>query len=135
MAARSLVYPTVRIWAPWNLKMDAGAVLGPYVNCYNVDQVRIAEDALVSQGAYLCTASHDASRSDFPLISAPIQVESKAWVCTEAFIGLGVNVGFGAIVGARAVVSRNVKAQTIVAGNPAREVGQRNDAAVSEAVD
>ena len=133
MGSRTLVYPSVRIWAPWNLEMDDGSVLGPNVDCYNVDEVRLGADALVSQKAYLCSASHDPNVVDFPLISAPIRVESQAWVSAGAFVGLGVVVGFGAVVGARAVVTRNVEPRTIVVGNPARAVGRRKESAVSEA--
>lgn len=135
MGFRTLVYPSVRIWAPWNLEMEDRSVLGPGVDCYNVDLIWLGEGALVSQRAYLCSASHDLDAPEFPLISAPIRLESKAWVCADAFIGPGVTVGFGAVVGARAVVMRSVDSQLIVAGNPARQVGRRNDSAVSESAE
>lgn len=52
-------------------------------------------------------------------------IEEQSWVCADAFIGPGVNVGAGAIVAARAVVVKDVAPWTIVAGNPAKFIKER----------
>jgi len=54
--------------------------------------------------------------------SAPIVIEDKAWIGFDAVILKGVRIGEGAVVGARAVVTRDVEPYTVVAGNPARTV-------------
>ena len=54
--------------------------------------------------------------------TAPIQICDKAWIGMNAIILKGVTIGEGAIVGAGAVVTHDVPAWTVVAGNPAREV-------------
>ena len=54
-----------------------------------------------------------------------IEIGSKVWICADAFVGPGVKVGDGAILGARSIVMRDVEPNTIVAGNPARQVGVR----------
>jgi putative colanic acid biosynthesis acetyltransferase WcaF len=105
--------------------MGAESCLAPGVECYNVDVVHLAAGAIVSQRAHLCTASHDFNDADFPLVAAPIRVEEKAWVCAEAFVGPGVTVHEGAVVGARAVVTKNVPAGAIVVGNPARLLNKK----------
>ena len=114
------VYPTAEIWAPWNLEMHEASCLGPKVNCYNVARVRIGEKAIISQGTHLCTASHDYDDPLFQLIAAPIHVGAHAWVAAECFIGPGVQLGEGALLAARAVVTRSVPEWTIWAGNPAQ---------------
>ncbi|MFT5507164.1 MAG: putative colanic acid biosynthesis acetyltransferase WcaF [Hyphomicrobiaceae bacterium] len=118
-------YPTVRIWAPWNLEMGAGSCLGPDVICYSVGRIKLGAGATVSQGGYLCAATHDCHASAFPLIVGDIEIGCDAWVATEAFIGPGLAIGDRAVVGARAVVVKDVSAGTVVAGNPARVVGLR----------
>jgi putative colanic acid biosynthesis acetyltransferase WcaF len=125
IGARAHVYPSTIIWAPWNLVMERGACLGPGVICYNVANVTLGEQALVSQRAHLCTASHDFNSPVFALVTAPIGVGAGAWICAEAFVGPGVTIEYGAIVGARGVATRTVEALNIVAGNPARVVGRR----------
>ena len=112
-------YPSARIWAPWNLTMGEGSCLGDYVQCYSVDRVTLEPHATVSQYTFLCTASHDYTIRDMPVITAPIRIGRRAWVAADAFIGPGVTIGDGAVVGARASVFRNVDSWTVVGGIPA----------------
>ncbi|MEI8226785.1 MAG: putative colanic acid biosynthesis acetyltransferase [Planctomycetota bacterium] len=125
MADTSTVYPSSRIWAPWNLTMESHSCLGPEVDCYNVASVHIGVDAVVSLRTFLCTASHDIRQPDRPLITGAITIARGAFVFAEAFIGMNVTVGEGAVVAARAVVVKNVPANAIVAGNPAQVIGDR----------
>ena len=121
----AVIHPSVRIWAPWNLTMHRLACLAPHVDCYNVARVTLGERATVSQYSYLCGATHDYTRLDLPLMPAPISVGAFAWVCADAFIGPGVHVGEGAVVGARSSVYRDVEPWAVVAGNPARFLKRR----------
>lgn len=125
LAPTAVVYPTARIWAPWNLTMRDHACLGPEVDCFCVAPVVIDTDAIVSMRSFLCTASHDIRRHGRPLITAPIHVGRGGFVFAEAFIGMGVTLGEGAVVAARAVVVRDVAAFDVMAGNPARRVRGR----------
>jgi putative colanic acid biosynthesis acetyltransferase WcaF len=122
----ALICDGVRIWYPWNLSMGRHAAVGADAEIYNFAPVSIGRHAIVSQYAYLCTASHDYRDMSMPLTYAPIDIGDHAWVASRAFIGPGVRVGDGSIVGACAVVvGRNVDDWTVVAGNPARFVKMR----------
>lgn len=117
------VYASVKIWAPWRLRMGHRTCLGPEVICYNQDWVVLEDDAIVSQYSYLCTAGHDTSRAntaDEGLITAPIVLRNGAWIGSRAFVGMGVEIGKGAVVGATASVYKNVEPWTVVGGNPAK---------------
>ena len=83
------------------------------------------KNATVSQRTYLCTASHNISSSLHEQIEKPIIIEPNAWVAAEAFIGPGVTIGEGAVVGARACVYKDVKPWTVVGGNPAKYIKDR----------
>lgn len=120
------VYPSVTIWAPWNLEMAAGSCLADGVDCYCVASVSLDEDVTVSQRAFLCTASHDIRAADRRLVTAPIRIEAGAWVFAEAFVGMGVTIGAGAVVAARGVVVKDVAPYDVVGGNPARVIGRRD---------
>lgn len=119
------VYPSARIWAPWNLIMASKSCLASDVDCYSVDRVFVGAGAVISQRSFLCAASHDFNDPNFPLITGEIRIEAGAWVAAEAFVGPGVTVGAGAVVAARAVVVRDVEPNSVIAGNPARKVGSR----------
>ena len=122
------VYASVKIWAPWRLRMGHRTCLGPEVICYNQDWVVLEDDAIVSQYSYLCTAGHDTSRAntaDEGLITAPIVLRNGAWIGSRAFVGMGVEIGKGAVVGATASVYKNVEPWTVVGGNPAKVLKKR----------
>lgn len=118
-------YPSVEIWAPWNLQMDPESCLGHRVICYNVAPVRLGHGVTVSQHSHLCTASHDFEHHGFPLTGAPITLEDGVWVAADVFVGPGVTVGTRAVVLARGVVIRDVPPNAIMAGNPARRLRDR----------
>lgn len=122
---RVRVYPSCTIWAPWKLEMGAESSMGPGVDCYNVAPITLGSKTVVSQRAFLCTASHNIRSADFDLIYSAIIISDGAWIAAEAFIGPGVRVANDAIVGARTVVIRDVAARDIVVGNPQRIVGKR----------
>lgn len=118
-------YPSAKIWAPWNLILSDYSCLGEAVDCYSVAQITIGPHATVSQYSYLCTASHNFEEPDMPLTTAPITVGEGAWITADVFVGPGVNIGAGAVVGVRSTVLRDVEPWSVVAGNPARFIKKR----------
>jgi putative colanic acid biosynthesis acetyltransferase WcaF len=119
------IYPSVRIWAPWNLSIGEFSALGHGVDCYCVDRVSIGAHVGISQYSFLCTASHDIADPHLKLIHAPIRIDEAAWVAADVFVGPGVHIGAGAVVGARASVFKDVEPWTVVCGNPARFLKKR----------
>ena len=119
------VYPSARIYFPWNLEAGDESAIGEQVFIYNLGRVRLGQRVTISHRAHLCAGTHDHTKADFPLLRPPIVIGSGAWICADAFVGPGVTVGEGAIVGARAVAMKDVKPRSIVVGNPARESKKR----------
>ena len=122
---KSLVYPSCKIWAPWNLEIGEYSCVGPNTELYNRGLIVIKNNCVVSQGAYLCTASHDITDFKYTVIISPIIVENYAWIAADVFIGMGVTIGEGAVVGARAAVFKDVEPWTVVGGNPAKFIKKR----------
>ena len=125
IASGAHIYPSARIWAPWNLEMGEGACLGQHVDCYSVERIILGRRALVSQYAFLCAASHDYEDLGMPLVTGPITIGDHAWVTAGVFVAPGVTLGEGAVALARAVVVKDVAPWTVVGGAPARAVKQR----------
>ncbi len=119
------IYPSVRITIPWNLDIGDQVGIGDRAILYALGPITIKSTATVSQGAHLCAGSHDYRDPRMPLLKPPIVIGEGAWVCADAFIGPGVTIGSSAIVGARAVAVKDVRAGDIVGGNPARIIGTR----------
>ena len=114
------VRASARVWYPPNLKMGACAVIGPGAICYNIAPVTLGDRSIVSQGAHLCTGSHDLSDPFFQLVARPITLGSNVWIAAEAFVGPGVRAGEGAVLGARGTTFADLEAWTIHTGNPAK---------------
>jgi putative colanic acid biosynthesis acetyltransferase WcaF len=76
----------------------------------------------VSQGAFLCGASHDYRLAGFPLTSAPIRIDAHAWIAARAIVTMGVTIGEGCVIGAGSVVTADMPAWTVCAGIPCRPI-------------
>jgi len=122
---RGCLIEGARIWVPWNFCMGEFSVVANGAEIYNLAPVQIGANSVVSQRAYLCTASHDYAKAEFPIRSKPITIGSSVWVAACAFIAPGVNVGEGAVVGACSVVTKDVPPWSVCAGNPCRVIRPR----------
>ncbi len=121
----ALVMDGVKVWHPWSLTLDRYCTLGRGVEVYNFAHITVGEQATVSQETYLCSASHDFEDPSMPLTFSPITIGAQSWVAAGCYIGPGIAIGEGAVVGAYSVVTKDVPAWTIVAGNPARVLRAR----------
>lgn len=119
------IYPSAKIWAPWNLIIGNNSCISNGVNCYNPGKIIIGNNVVISERVFICTPSHDITNKDFPLIVSNINIKDKVWVAAEAFIGPKVTIGEGAVVGARAAVFKDVEAWCVVGGNPAIFIKKR----------
>lgn len=120
------IYPNVRVWAPWNLIIGKHVAIDENVDLYNVDVIKIGHFVSISRRAFICTASHDITDIKRPLITKPITIGNGVWIGAQAYIGPGVTIGEGAVIAANAVVVKDVEPWTIVGGNPAKIIKQRN---------
>ena len=110
--------------------MESHSCLADDVDCYCVAPITLGAHATVSQYSYLCAASHEFRGYDFtdpemPLVVAPIVIGAFAWVAADVFVGPGVRVGEGSVVGARSTVLHDVEPWTVVAGSPVKRIGVR----------
>ena len=126
LRSTSRTRPSTDIIHPWLLTVGEQTILGDRVTVYNLGAIEIGDHTAISQGAHLCAGTHDHAQPHLPLLRKPMTVGSGVWICTDSFIGPGVTIGDNSVVGARAVVVKDVPPGVIVAGNPARVVKRRN---------
>ena len=118
--------PRLRVKFPWRLELGDHVWLGEGVWIDNLAPVTIGDHCCVSQGAYLCTGSHDWSREDFALVTAPIALEEKCWIGAQAVVAPGVTLHQGAVLGLGAVAVSDLEPWSIYLGNPAGLVRARS---------
>ena len=125
VAPTAIIHGSARIWLPANLQLGRYAVIGPRTTIYNMSDIVLEDYAMVSQGAHLCTGTHDIEDPYFQLKSRPITIATRAWVAADAFVGPGVRVGEGSVLGARGCTFRDLEPWTVYTGNPAQEIRKR----------
>ena len=125
LSGMPFIHSTARIQIPWNLTMKHRACLGEHANAYSLGKIEVLEGATIAQEAYLCTGTHDFNDPSLQLITKPITIGKNAFIGARAMILPGVSIGYRVIVGAMSVVSKDVPDHQIVAGNPAKKIGER----------
>jgi len=120
------IFPSVLITYPWNLEVQESTVIAWGVKIYNLGFIKIGKNTIISQYAHLCAGDHDYKDPRFKLLMPPITIGDGVWIASEAFIGPRVIIENKAVIGARAVVVRNVPESAVFAGNPAKMIKMRD---------
>lgn len=142
----------VRVDRPWSVRLgeravierdvwfkivadDARLELGAhvFVGCGTefdvLSQVRVGAHALIAPGVFITDHWHRFSRAarvdQQGCEAAAVSIGGDAWIGAHAVVLAGVTVGEGAVVGAGALVREDVPPFKIVAGVPARVIGER----------
>lgn len=102
------------------------------VNLTFVDDVdiRIGNGVMIAPGVTLATTGHPvhpARRVDFARFSEPIVIEDKVWIGSNVVVLPGVRIGYGSVIGAGSVVSRDIPPMTVALGTPCRVVREITD--------
>lgn len=130
LGAGCKIYPKTKIWAPWNLVCEDLVALADDAEIYNPSPIYFGSHAIVSQGAYVCGATHLYNEPEFRLVSFEMRIGAYAWICARAMVSPGVNVGEGAILGLGSVATKDLEPFGIYVGVPARKVKERERSAI-----
>jgi acetyltransferase-like isoleucine patch superfamily enzyme len=127
------------------MKIGKGSALHMGARFYNPENIVIGEDTIIGENAVLdgranltignhvdtatgvmiYNAEHDIKDLNFKAVSAPVAIEDYVFIGPRAIILPGVTIKKGAVVGAGAVVTKDVEEFSIVGGVPAKEIGKR----------
>jgi putative colanic acid biosynthesis acetyltransferase WcaF len=122
---RVLLRPSVKITYPWKVSIGDYSWVGDDVVLYSLGEIEIGSHAVISQRSYVCAAGHDYCRPGFNIFDSKITVGDQAWVAADVFVGPGVAIGRGAVVGARSSVFGDLPEGMLCMGSPARAVSPR----------
>lgn len=119
------IKPGVRVKFPWYLSVGDYSWIGEDVWIDNLALVSIGRNVCISQGAYLCTGNHDWKSWNMRLFRRPIILQDGCWVGAQSRLCPGVTLGLGSIAAVGSVITKDIPAFEIWAGNPAHYVRQR----------
>lgn len=131
VGVKTVIRPSVRVTYPWKLTIGDYAWVGDQAELYSLGEIEIGAHAVVSQRSYLCAADHDHRQADFPIRARAVRIGAQAWLATDVFVGPGVSIGEGAVIGARSSVFKDMPAGMVCMGSPCRPVKPR----VSEVIE
>ena len=123
------VDPSFRLFPPFYSECGKNIRVGKnvFINacCKFQDQggIRIGDNCLIGHNVTLATLNHDFNPDNRTAIyPKPVRIGNNVWIGSDSTILPGITIGDGAIIGAGSVVTKDVPANTIVAGNPARKM-------------
>lgn len=107
-----------------NIHIGARVFINQNCTFYSLADITIGDDVMIGPNVSLLTSEHPVAPSQrrARLVGRPITLERGVWIAAGAIIIGGVTVGENAVVAAGSVVTRDVPASTLVAGNPAQVV-------------
>jgi putative colanic acid biosynthesis acetyltransferase WcaF len=114
IGAGTLIRHGVKIHWPWKLEVGADTWIGEEAWILNLEPVTIGSNTCISQGALICTGSHDRRSPTFEFDNGPIVIGDSVWVAARATVLRGVRIADGATIGATALVARDVPAGATV---------------------
>ena len=120
-----ILRPSMHTQFPWKVSIGDNSWIGDNVLLYSLGPIDIGTNAVISQKSYLCTGSHDYLKADFPIYFQPIKIGDECWLATDVYVGPGVTIGKGTVVGARSSVFKSLPENKICMGSPAKVVKNR----------
>lgn len=123
---RVAIKPGVRVKFPWRLCIGSDSWIGEDVWIDNLDHVVIGDNCCLSQGAYICTGSHNWNSPSFDLITQSISIRDGAWIAARASVAPGVVVGEGAVLSMGSVGTINLEPWSVYQGVPAKLTKRRD---------
>lgn len=118
----------VKFYDPWNLKVAQRSLINAHcIIDARGGGVTIGCDVDIGTETHIWTLEHDPNDVDHGTRGGPVTIEDHVWIATRATILPGVTIERGAVVACGSVVTKDVAANSIVAGVPAKVIGERNN--------
>lgn len=121
----SVIHMGARFYNPWNIKVGKDSIIGEGTVLDGRDKLTIGNHVDIATEVMIYNGQHDVNNENFGAVFLPVSIEDYVFIGPRAIILPGVTVKKGAVVGAGAVVTKDVEEYQIVGGVPARPIGER----------
>jgi maltose O-acetyltransferase len=121
----STLHMGARFYNPGNIVIGKDTIIGEGTVLDGRDSLIIGDHVDIASEVMIYNSQHDIHSADFHAVSAPVRIEDYVFIGPRAIILPGVTLGKGCVIGAGAVVTKNVDAFSIVGGIPAKVIGER----------
>ena len=121
----SRIHIGARFFYPANVEIGQGTIIGDNIFLDGRDKLIIGNHVDIASDVMILNSEHDINSEDFRAVTAPVEIGDYIFIGPRAIILPGVKIGRGAVVGAGAVVTKDVADFAIVGGVPAQVIGER----------
>ena len=120
-----IIRSSVTITYPWKVSIGNYSWIGDNAELYSLGEIEIGNNVVISQKSYLCAASHDYAKEDFPIYAQKIIIEDECWLATDVYVAPGITIGKGTVVGARSSVFKDLPGGKVCVGSPVKMIKDR----------
>ena len=121
----STIHMGAKFYNPFNIKIGEDSIIGEDAVLDGRDKLIIGSHVDIATDVMIYNAQHDVRDPSFRAVQGPVIIEDYVFIGPRAIILPGVTIKKGAVVGANAVVTKDVEEGSIVAGVPAQKIGER----------
>jgi len=122
----STIHMRAHFYNTFNIKIGEDSIIGENVVLDGRDKLTIGNHVDIASDVMIYNAEHDVKDPCFRAVQAPVVIEDYVFIGPRAIILPGVNIKRGAVIGAGAVVTKDVEEGIIVGGVPAKQIGLRD---------
>ena len=126
MDKKVVIYSRCEFRSPGKISIGSGTVIGDKCLIDGRGGVIFGKSCNLSSEVRIWTGQHSVQSSSFDYERSPVIIGDRVWISSNVIILPGVTVGDGAVIAAGAVVTKDVEPYSIVAGVPAKKIGERN---------
>ena len=121
----SAIHMGLKLYNPFNIEIGQDSIIGEDAVLDGRDKLIIGNHVDIASQVMIYNAEHDVKDPNFQAINAPVVIKDYVFIGPRAIILPGVTIKKGAVVGAGAVVTKDVEENSIVGGVPAKQIGER----------
>ncbi|MEW5861312.1 MAG: acyltransferase [Cyanobacteriota bacterium] len=119
------------------IELEENTYVGPYT-CLSGEKIKIGKDCLIASHVSIYASNHNFEDTTRPMISQGynckgITIEDDCWLGSKVTVVDGVTIGKGSVIGAGAVVTKDIPPYSVAVGVPAKVVSRRNEIPVNSA--
>lgn len=121
----STIHMGLKLYNPYNIQIGEDSIIGEDAVLDGRDKLVIGNHVDIASEVMIYNSEHDVRDPSFKAISAAVVIEDYVFIGPRAIILPGVTIKKGAVIGAGAVVTKDVEGGAIVGGVPAKQIGER----------
>lgn len=125
MGKNSAIHTGLRVYNPSSIILGEGTIVGENCVLDGRDRLQIGSHVDIASEVMIYNSHHDINDEYFRAITKPVKIEDYVFIGPRAIILPGVTLKKGCVVGAGAVVTKDVPEQAVVGGIPANVIGER----------